>query len=47
MKPAQAFTLTVVARGALIGEWFNPLTNDRVPVGAINAGAQVMRPPDA
>jgi hypothetical protein len=47
LKAAQPFTLTIPAGGALRGEWFNPLTAERVPADPIKPGANELQPPAA
>jgi hypothetical protein len=43
LTAAKPFTLKV--RGNLKGEWFNPLTAQRLPAGLITSGEQSLQPP--
>lgn len=46
VKEARPFTLTLNTSKELKGEWFNPLTAQRIPAGKIKSGSQEIRPPE-
>ncbi len=46
LKEARPFVLTVSAPNELKGEWFNPLTAQKISAGVIKSGSQEMRPPE-
>lgn len=46
LKEGKPFTLKLGTRGEWKGEWFNPLTAQRISAGFIKSGSQEMHPPD-
>jgi hypothetical protein len=45
LEEARPFTLKLSGSKQLRGEWFDPLTAQRLPAGVIKSGSQEMHPP--